>query len=169
MPHRPHHASRPWLLLCLALGFGLCSSLVIAGGESPPAPASPAKAAPIVKKTDPLVIGTYPLALENIIDGDTIRLPDGLPSVRILGIDAEETFKHDADRKAAAQDFAAYAKLKRGRHARPVKYGTPAGEAAAQFLRTLGKGAARRCAWSGTVSADATRARSAASSRMCSF
>jgi len=86
------------------------------------------------------VIGTYPLQLENIIDGDTIRLPNGLPSVRILGIDTEETFKHEEDRKAAAADFAAYAKAKRGKHPRPVKYGTPAGDAAAQFLKTLATG-----------------------------
>jgi len=109
--------------------------------EPPPAPARAAGAsAPALAKSDgPLVIGKYAATADSFVDADTLRLPDGKPSVRILGIDAEETFKSRPDRAAAAADFDAYAKAKRGASARPVKYGTPAGEAARDYVKSLMK------------------------------
>ncbi len=107
---------------------------------APPAPAEPTPPKDAEVRPDPLLIGTFPLTAESIIDGDTIRLPDGKPSIRLLGLDTEETFRSEAARKAATADFAAYAKAQRGDSKRPVKYGTPAGEAARDYLKALAKG-----------------------------
>lgn len=87
-------------------------------------------------KSDPLVFATAPLAVKDVVDGDTVRHL-GHPSVRIRSLDCEETFKNPRDREAAEADFDAYAKAKRGDKPRPVKYGTPLGEAATTWLREL--------------------------------
>ena len=77
---------------------------------------------------DPLVIGEFKVA--KIVDGDTIRV-DGLDhSLRILGIDTEETFKHDSERRAYKAGWERYVKGVRGTSARPVKFATPLGMAA---------------------------------------
>jgi endonuclease YncB( thermonuclease family) len=73
-----------------------------------------------------------------VVDGDTIKVvKDGQPtSVRILGLDAEETFhgkKGDVDRQRAEEDFDRYAREMRGTSPTPVKFGTPAGVAAKEF------------------------------------
>lgn len=68
-----------------------------------------------------------------VVDGDTVHLDGQKGSLRLAGVDSEEVFHSEADRKAAEQDFAAYATAKRGKEPRPVKYGTPAGEAAKEF------------------------------------
>ncbi len=110
----------------------------VAPAEPVPGKAEPAKpAAP----TDPLVLGSYPITAEGVVDGDTVRLPKGNPSVRVLGIDCEEVLKREKDRVAAAKDFAAYAKAKRKGKPRPVKYGTPAGDAARDHAKALVKDA----------------------------
>ncbi|MCP5065040.1 MAG: hypothetical protein GY946_00615 [bacterium] len=83
-----------------------------------------------------MLLGRWPIAAENVIDGDTLRIP-GQPSVRVRAVDCEEIFHSEKDRTAAAADFAAYAQAKRGVHPRPRKYGTPLGEAATQHLRAL--------------------------------
>src|SRR5262245_54294505 len=50
-----------------------------------------------------LVIGVF--ALDRVVDGDTLRV-DGLGhALRLVGLDAEETFKHEADRRDAAGDW----------------------------------------------------------------
>lgn len=102
---------------------------------------APAKAAPEGEpQADPLLIGTYPASVECVVDADTLRLREARTSVRVLGIDAEELFRNAADREAAAKDFAAYAKAKRGTRAYPAKYGTPAGEAAKAYTQALMQG-----------------------------
>ena len=74
---------------------------------------------------DPLVIGEY--KVQKVVDGDTIKV-DGLDhSLRILGIDTEETFKHDSERRAYKAGCDAYDKGVRGTSARPVKFATPLG------------------------------------------
>jgi endonuclease YncB( thermonuclease family) len=70
------------------------------------------------------------------VDGDTFRFPDRTV-VRILALDAEEVFKNDRDRRAAAEDFGAYARAKRGDSVTPVKFATPAGEEAKAFAARL--------------------------------
>ena len=86
------------------------------------------------------VIGTFPVSANSVVDGDTIRVP-GRRSVRVLCVDAEETFKNERHRLAAQANFEAYAREMRGDSRVPVKFGTPAGEAAAAFARRLVAGA----------------------------
>lgn len=75
-----------------------------------------------------LVLGEH--RITRVFDGDTVRV-DGLDaSLRLIGIDAEETFKSKADRRAAETDWQSYLAEKRGRGKRPVKFGSPMGEAA---------------------------------------
>lgn len=127
-------------LLGLLLAPLLGAAPPTAWADDAPAPVAPAKeAAP--KATDPLLIGTYPISVECVTDADTIRLLESKDRVRIMAIDAEEVFHRDEDRAAAAKDFAAYAKAKRGARPLPVKYGTPAGDAAREHAKLLMKGA----------------------------
>lgn len=128
----------------LVLGLAFLAGLLgpagpAAPGDDPaPTPAAPQRAeappATAVPPEDPFHMGHFPLASLPVIDADTLRLADG-DSVRVRGIDAEETFKNDRHRAAAAKDFASYAREMRGSSPRPVKYGTPMGEAAAEAAR----------------------------------
>jgi endonuclease YncB( thermonuclease family) len=78
-----------------------------------------------------LVLGEF--RLTKVVDGDTVRV-DGLDaSLRLLGIDAEETFKTEGDRRAFEAGWPAYMKMKRGDSKRPVKAATPMGEAAKEW------------------------------------
>ena len=77
---------------------------------------------------DGLVIGDYKLV--RVVDGDTIRV-DGLDSsLRLLGLDTEETFKHAKERRAYAAGWDSYVKGVRGDSPRPVKFATPMGDEA---------------------------------------
>lgn len=70
-----------------------------------------------------------------VVDGDTLRVEGLRGSLRLLGIDTEETFK-DAGRLALARrDWDEYLKLVYAGEnpARPPKFGTPLGEAARHF------------------------------------
>jgi len=68
--------------------------------------------------------------LTRVVDGDTVWV-DGLDaSLRLLGIDAEETFKNEGDRRAVETDWNGYLKAKRGTSKRPVKIASPLGEQA---------------------------------------
>jgi len=80
-----------------------------------------------------LLIGEFKLA--KVVDGDTIQV-DGLDSsLRLLGVDTEETFKNDADRRGASAGLDPYMTNKRGTSARPVKMATPMGEQAKAFAK----------------------------------
>ena len=118
---------RRWTRLAAA---ALASLILLqaAGADEPP-------------RADPLWIGTWPVTPEAVVDGDTVRLPAGMGSIRVLGLDCEEVFKDAAARAAAEQDFVAYAKAQRGARRLPVKYGTPAGETARGFAQQLAQGA----------------------------
>ena len=116
---------RSLLLLCLVLP---AVAAHVDAEEGAPAAAT---------KKDPLVIGTYPVTPDGVVDGDTIRTTGAKNSIRILALDTEEVFRNEQDRKDAAADFDAYARAKRGDEPRPVKYGTPAGEAAKAHARAL--------------------------------
>ncbi|HVK76099.1 MAG TPA: thermonuclease family protein [Kofleriaceae bacterium] len=91
--------------------------------------------------TPGLVIGEFHLT--KITDGDTIRV-DGLDSaLRLVGLDAEETFKNDDDRRQADADFHAYLVRKRGDGLRPVKAATPMGDAAKEFAKQFFAGVSK--------------------------
>ena len=148
MSRPPRPSSYPWLARwvsasLLALPLGLAGPLLAGDGStSPPAPQAPA--APAIP-ADPLLLGTFPLPENAAIDGDPLRLVRPAPSVRILGVDAEEVFHGKAgaaDRKRAEEDFDAYAREKRGTSKTPVKYGTPAGLAAQAFAVDFFRGVA---------------------------
>jgi endonuclease YncB( thermonuclease family) len=87
-----------------------------------------------------LVIGEF--TLTKVVDGDTIRV-DGLDSsLRLLGMDTEETFKNEADRRAVEQDWAAYVEAKRNR-VRPGRIATPMGEVAKEWAKSFFDGTTR--------------------------
>ncbi|HTM19595.1 MAG TPA: thermonuclease family protein [Kofleriaceae bacterium] len=83
-----------------------------------------------------LVLGEFTLAREPVVDGDTLKV-EGLPrSLRLLGLDAEETFKKETDRRDAESDWDAYlAKKKAEAGGRPPKIATPLGEEAKRFAK----------------------------------
>ncbi len=83
--------------------------------------------------SDPgLTIGEF--TLTRVVDGDTVRV-DGLDSsLRLLGIDTEEIFHHEGERrKLESLGWDAYLKAERGDSHHPVKMSTPAGEEAKVF------------------------------------
>lgn len=85
-----------------------------------------------------LELGEFPIdGASSVLDGDTIRVK-GLPaSLRLLGIDTEETFKKDHERAAFAAGWEQYMKKMRGNSPRPVKYATPLGEDAKHFAQAF--------------------------------
>ena len=92
-----------------------------------------------------LMKGVYLLStrLPPVVDGDTIRV-DGLDaSLRLLGLDTEETFKGDNRLEAEARrTWKAYLmRVNEGADpTRPPKYGTPMGEEAREFAEMFFKG-----------------------------
>jgi endonuclease YncB( thermonuclease family) len=85
-----------------------------------------------------LELGEFPIdGASAVLDGDTIKVK-GLPaSLRLLGIDTEETFKKDKERAAFAAGWEQYMKKMRGDSPRPVKYPTPLGEDAKHFAQAF--------------------------------
>src|SRR5688572_20406292 len=82
-------------------------------------------------ETPGLVVGEFQVT--KVSDGDTIRV-DGLDSsLRLLGMDSEETFKSETDRRAYEAGWEQYKKDKRAGKPRPTKYATPLGEDAKHF------------------------------------
>jgi endonuclease YncB( thermonuclease family) len=82
-----------------------------------------------------LEIGTFALANKSVVDGDTVHVEGLGPSLRLLGVDAEETFKHENERRAYEAGWDEYKKNMRGGSARPVKYPTPLGMEAKDFAQ----------------------------------
>ena len=82
-----------------------------------------------------LVLGEF--ALASVVDGDTIKVSGLDASLRLLGIDAEETFKSAADRRAYEAGWQSYLQAKRGSSKRPVKMATPLGEAAKVWAKNF--------------------------------
>jgi micrococcal nuclease len=83
-----------------------------------------------------LVLGVHPAGDLAVVDGDTLRIR-GRPNVRVLALDTEEILRDAEDRRAAALDFPAYAAAKRPPGGPPVKFGTPAGDRAREFVKAL--------------------------------
>jgi endonuclease YncB( thermonuclease family) len=87
-----------------------------------------------------VVIGEFKVT--KITDGDTVRV-DGLDaSLRLLGVDAEETFKNEQDRRAVEAGWASYLAAKRGDSKRPVKAPSPMGEVAKEWGKKFFEGVA---------------------------
>jgi endonuclease YncB( thermonuclease family) len=85
-----------------------------------------------------LVLGEFPLT--KVIDGDTIRV-DGLDqSHRLIGLDTEETFKTERDRRAFENGWESYLVKAQAKTRSPVKIPTPLGEDAKTFAKAFFKG-----------------------------
>jgi endonuclease YncB( thermonuclease family) len=85
-----------------------------------------------------LVLGSFPLT--KVIDGDTIRV-DGLDaSMRLLGLDTEETFKYKSEWRDFDKGWARYLADAQAKTKHPVKIPTPMGEEAKKFAQKFFKG-----------------------------
>jgi endonuclease YncB( thermonuclease family) len=80
-----------------------------------------------------IVLGTFPLANKPVVDGDTIKVVGLDASLRLLGLDCEETFKSDKDWRRYEAGFDAYLAAAQGDSPRPVKIATPLGMDAKKF------------------------------------
>jgi len=89
-----------------------------------------------------LVIGDFTLPDNAIVDGDTLRVVGLDHTLRLLGIDTEETFKHKKERDAFAAGWDTYLTGQRGSSPRPVKMATPLGEEGKQFAARFFSGVA---------------------------
>ncbi len=108
-------------------------------------PSAPSPSAITRPSTDPkIVIGHRVLSRSRppVVDGDTIRVEGMTASLRLIGIDTEETFKDDGARTLAQKDWDEYLKITyAGKQAdRPPKYGTFMGEAAKRFAEEFFNG-----------------------------
>jgi endonuclease YncB( thermonuclease family) len=85
-----------------------------------------------------LILGSFPLT--KVIDGDTIRV-DGLDaSMRLFGLDTEETFKRKNEWREFDKGWARYLAEAQAKTKHPVKIPTPMGEEAKKFALKFFKG-----------------------------
>jgi len=90
-------------------------------------------------ETPGLIIGEFELT--KVTDGDTIHV-DGLDSsLRLLGMDTEETFKSENDRRLFENGWEQYLAAKRGDSKHPVKAATPMGDEAKEWAKQFFEGA----------------------------
>lgn len=97
-------------------------------------------AAALLKKFEvvSLELGEFPIdGAGAVIDGDTIKVHGLESSMRLLAIDAEETFKHEDERRAFNAGWERYKKEARGNSPRPVKFPTPLGEDAKTWAQAF--------------------------------
>ncbi|MDB4953392.1 MAG: hypothetical protein JWO36_961 [Myxococcales bacterium] len=111
--------------------ISLAMALLVACGHAAADHDSPKPAKASQPAASDLAIGE--LALTKVTDGDTIRVAGLDASLRLLGFDAEETFKSKADRRAFEAGWDSYKTAKRGDKLRPAKFATPLGEQAKEF------------------------------------
>lgn len=91
-----------------------------------------------------LVIGEFPMeGSSSVVDGDTIEVGNLDASMRLLGLDTEETFKKAEERRGYELGMEKYCKLMRGDSLRPVKMATPLGEEAKNFAKKYFEGVTR--------------------------
>ncbi len=108
-----------------------------AGWSPVPATGPCPSVVPFPTSSAALCLGQFRLSrqLPPVVDGDTIRV-DGLDrTLRLIGIDTEETFKDPGQKQLAQRDWGEYLRTVNAGHlaARPPKYGTFMGEAARDF------------------------------------
>src|SRR6187402_2643863 len=77
-----------------------------------------------------LIIGEFALADKSVVDGDTVHVQGLGSSLRLLGVDAEETFKYEKERRAYEAGWEKYMRDMRGSSPKPVKFATPMGDEA---------------------------------------
>ncbi|MEM6990454.1 MAG: thermonuclease family protein [Myxococcota bacterium] len=88
-----------------------------------------------------LVIGTFVLAANAVVDGDTIKVEGLDASLRLLAIDTEETFKYEKQLRAyESMAFDKYLESMRGDSGKPPKGATPLGMDAKHFAQEFFKG-----------------------------
>ncbi len=90
-----------------------------------------------------LYLGEFVLSDNAVVDGDTIRVVGLDSTLRLIGIDTEETFKHEEERRAYAAGFASYVQARRGGAPRPVKMATPMGDEAKGWAKAFFSGIER--------------------------
>ncbi|WP_434416855.1 thermonuclease family protein [Nannocystis pusilla] len=96
-------------------------------------------AASLAKGNDAaLVIGEFPLM--KVTDGDTIRVAGLDASMRLLGLDTEETFKRKSEYMEFDKGWERYLAEAEAKTKNPVKIPTPMGEEAKKFAEAFFKG-----------------------------
>ncbi len=96
------------------------------------------QAASLLKRLEivSLELGEFPIeGATSVIDGDTIRVQGLESSLRLLAIDAEETFKHADEKKSFNAGWERYKVEMRGSSSRPAKFATPLGDDAKSFAQ----------------------------------
>ncbi|MDB4962400.1 MAG: hypothetical protein JWP01_2399 [Myxococcales bacterium] len=130
--------SRRPLILVLASALAITGSCSPVGGDR--YTRKQAQKSLLKLEAPGLVIGEF--TLTKIVDGDTVRV-DGLDSsLRLLGMDTEETFKNEADRRAVETDWKGYVEEKRNK-VRPGRIATPTGEVAKEWAKKFFDGTVR--------------------------
>ncbi len=82
-----------------------------------------------------LELGTFLLANKGVVDGDTIKVEGLDASLRLIGLDCEETFKTDKAHRAYEVGFEEYLRNEQAKTDRPVKIPTPLGMEAKHFAQ----------------------------------
>jgi endonuclease YncB( thermonuclease family) len=78
-------------------------------------------------------MGTFALTNKPVVDGDTIKVVGLDASLRLLGLDCEETFKSEKDWRRYEEGFDQYLKTMQGDSPKPVKVATPLGMDAKKY------------------------------------
>ncbi len=127
----PRSFARRWAPVAIALAATVASGCTPVGGKR----YSRQQAEKSLAKLDKpgVIVGEF--RVSKIVDGDTIWV-DGIDaSLRLLGIDTEETFKHEDDCRDVEADWNAYLANRRGTRLRPAKLATPLGEQAKEYAK----------------------------------
>jgi len=136
---RVRRSPPPWLLL-LALGLGACGGASVDGSAGP---YDRGRAQAALADDPGLLLGEFPLRANAVVDGDTIKVGGLDGSLRLLGLDAEETFKSERDRRDYEAGWESYLASRMARTSRPIKVPTPLGEEAKYFAREFFEGVQR--------------------------
>jgi endonuclease YncB( thermonuclease family) len=87
-----------------------------------------------------LVIGVFPLKKGGVVDGDTIKVGGLDNTLRLLGMDTEETFKSEGDKRLYETGWENYLEKKQAETKKPIKVATPLGEDAKHFAQDFFRG-----------------------------
>jgi len=90
-----------------------------------------------------VLLGEFPLKNDAVIDGDTVKVGGLDGSLRLLGIDTEETFKTDADWRKYEMGWERYLDNEAAKTNRPVKIATPVGMDAKHYAKHFFEGLTR--------------------------